>query len=93
MRSFSRLASDSVERETLGDEVEPVTSGDGATVTPLAVTEPQETPDVAAGDDGIANDEDGKQEELDGDVITDDGADLAKRKPRSWRRPKGPTED
>ncbi len=75
LRSFSRLANESVEGETQADEIEPVAIGDGATVTPLPVTEPQDTPDVAAGDDGIATDEDGKQDELDGNVITDDGAD------------------
>ncbi|WP_193046290.1 PE-PPE domain-containing protein [Mycolicibacterium baixiangningiae] len=93
LRSFSRLANDSAEGETQADEILPVATGDGATVNPLPVTEPQETPHVAAGDDGIANDDDGKEEELDEDVITDNGANLAEEDAAELEETEGPAED
>lgn len=78
LRSFSRLANDSAQDETPADEIEPVSTGADAAVTPLPVTDPQETPEVTAGDeDGVANDEDGKEEELDEDVLIDGSTDLA----------------
>jgi hypothetical protein len=93
LRSFSRLANDSAEGETPAANVEPVADGDDATVTPLPVTDPRETPDVAAGEDVIADDEDGKEEELDDDVLTDDGADVADEKAAEVDEPEGPAED